>query len=101
MSEEENIDGGRIWSINAYQHHNMRVPADYPYDVYLNPVNMCWGWGTWRDRWKAVDFSMSDWPEKRFDQGFIARLNAAGRDKRQMIEDQLCGEPAGDCHKCD
>ena len=49
-------DDKSIWSINAYQSPNLKIPSDYPHDVYLNPINMCWGWGTWEDRWKQVDF---------------------------------------------
>lgn len=84
-------DDKRIWSINAYQNHNMKVPRGYKLDVYLNAVNNCWGWGTWRDRWDAVDFDMSDWSALRNDEAMVAKLNAAGKFKIPMIEDQLAG----------
>lgn len=53
----------RIWCINAYQNPNLTVPRSVQGDVYLTPRNMCWGWGTWKDRWNEVDFDMKDWPE--------------------------------------
>lgn len=84
-------DDKSIWSINAYQSPNLRIPRDYPYDVYLDPVNMCWGWGTWADRWKQVDFDMKDWASSRTDPELIARLNRAGRQLLRMIELQAAG----------
>ena len=68
----------RVWCINGHKNPHLRVPKSYPYDVYLNPINMAWGWGTWRDRWEAVNFDISDWSETLKDPGLMARLNAAG-----------------------
>lgn len=84
-------DDKTIWSINAYQSPNLQIPKDYPYDVYLNPVNMCWGWGTWVDRWEQVDFDMKDWSTVRDDPKLIAKLNRAGRQLLGMIESQAAG----------
>lgn len=84
-------DDKSIWSINAYQSPNLRIPKDYPYDVYLDPVNMCWGWGTWKDRWDQVDFDMKDWTTARNDPDVIAKLNRAGRQLLGLIELQAAG----------
>ncbi len=80
-----------IWSINAYQSPNLRIPKDYPYDVYLDPVNMCWGWGTWSDRWNQVDFDLKDWEVDKGNPEIISRLNKAGRQLIGMIEAQASG----------
>ena len=80
-----------IWCINAYQSPFLKIPRDYPMDVYLNPVNMCWGWGTWANRWNCVDFEMSDWSERKSDEALIAKLNKAGRQIIPMIEAQVAG----------
>lgn len=82
----------RIWSINAYQSPVLQIPSDYPHDVYLNPVNMCWGWGTWADRWGQVDFDLKDWGAMRNDPDMIMKLNKAGRHLRGMIERQYAGQ---------
>lgn len=84
-------DDKSIWSINAYQSPNLRIPKDYPYDVYLNPVNMCWGWGTWVDRWEQVDFDMKDWSTLRNDPEIIRKLNSSGRHLLGLIESQAAG----------
>ena len=85
-------DDKRIWSINAYQSHNVKVPRDYPYDVYLDPINMCWGWGTWYDRWREVDFDLRDWPRDRNDSVFMDKLNKVGRHLAYMIDLQYEGK---------
>lgn len=85
-------DSKQIWSINAYQHPNLRIPRDYPYDVYLNPVNMCWGWGTWADRWAQVDFDLQDWHVMRDDPEMVAKLNRSGRHLHALIDRQYLGE---------
>ena len=80
-----------IWCINAYQNPYFKVPKNYAYDIYLNPVNMCWGWGTWRDRWEEVDFDMKDWTKDRQDEDLIMRLNKAGRYIIPLLEAQYAG----------
>lgn len=82
----------RIWSINAYQQPALRVPGDYPHDVYLNPINMCWGWGTWKDRWHMVDFELTDWPERKKDVEFMRRLNHVSSTLPLMLDAQYEGK---------
>lgn len=43
--------------------HSCKVspPADYPYDAYFFTRSSSWGWGTWKDRWNAVDWKLEDW----------------------------------------
>lgn len=78
----------RIWSVNAYQCRYLRVPSDYPHDVYLNVRNWTPGWGTWCDRWKSVRFDLSDWDEYKRKEENIARIDNAGIGIRSMLEKQ-------------
>ena len=39
----------------------VKVPAGYPYDAYFFTRSSSWGWGTWKDRWDAVDWKLEDW----------------------------------------
>lgn len=41
----------------SYPPDVLRLPRDYPYDVFFTPRLQCWGWATWRDRWNDVDWS--------------------------------------------
>lgn len=82
----------RIWCINAWRNRLVRVPSSYPYDVYLTPRAMCWGWGTWKDRWKAVDFKMQDWVAFKADAANIERLDDIGIEMKWMLDAQYAGK---------
>lgn len=88
---EKYEEDDRIWCINAWRSRYVKLPCHYQYDVYLNPRNMCWGWGTWKDRWDAVDLSMSDWDEYRRDQKNLDKLEKSGIDLLPMLESQSRG----------
>ena len=81
----------RVWCINAWRSRYVKLPYHYKNDVYLNPRNMCWGRGTWKDRWSAVDLSMSDWSDFRRDQKNLDRLEKSGIDLFPMLESQSRG----------
>lgn len=82
----------RVFCINGYQIPYLRVPKTYPHDVYLNLRNMAWGFGTWKDRWDAVDFDMKDWADFKKDETNLEKLARAGSDLRGLIEAQLAGQ---------
>lgn len=41
----------------------MKQLNHYAKDIYVTRKGECWGWGTWKDRWNEVDWSVSDFPE--------------------------------------
>lgn len=47
-------------SANAYPRHTVPIPSSLPHDVYFTPRLNCWGWATWRDRWRAVQWDAPD-----------------------------------------
>lgn len=50
----------RVWCIsgNNFQNGRLRGQASYYFSRYVN----CWGWATWRTRWKYFDPLLSSWP---------------------------------------
>jgi hypothetical protein len=42
----------KVWHINGYAHP---ISEDLLGDVFMNRVMDCWGWATWRDRWKFFE----------------------------------------------
>ena len=70
----------RIWCINGNSGPYVRIPKDYPYDVYLTPRNLPWGWATWKDRWEKVDFQIHDWPVLKQDSVFIGKAFETGEE---------------------
>lgn len=77
----------RIWCVNAWRHPFVKVPSGCK-DVYFDNRNMCWGWGTWKDRFDAVDFKLVDWPEFASEKKNLKAVDAAGLGLRGMIECQ-------------
>lgn len=85
-------DDLRIWCVNGYRNRLVKVPRRYPHDVYLIPRNGAWGWGTWKDRWDAVDFALSDWPAYRCVPGNLEKVDRAGVDVKRMLDAQHAGQ---------
>jgi hypothetical protein len=81
----------RIWCVNGYQHPNIRVPPSYSHDVYLSPRNMAWGFGVWKDRWKAVDFDLNGYNDFAADPQMIAGFNERGEDMFDLLRAQYTG----------
>jgi hypothetical protein len=45
-------DEPKIWQINGY---NYPIRTDGLGDVFISRFSLCWGWGTWEDRWKCFE----------------------------------------------
>lgn len=86
-------DNKSVHSISGYSHAPMRfrVPNDYEYDVYASPRLFNWGWGTWRDRWEQVDWSMSYYDEFMSHPEQIEAFNRGGDDMTPMLIDEKEG----------
>jgi hypothetical protein len=80
-----------IFSVTGYN-YPLPIPADYPRDVYLSYRGSSWGWGTWTDRWRKVDWAISDYPrfaEDPVEQALFAR---GGDDLPGMLKMQMKGK---------
>lgn len=49
-----------IFSVCGYT-NRFKTPDDYEYDTYVASRSSSWGWGTWKDRWDKVDWTLNDW----------------------------------------
>jgi hypothetical protein len=72
----------RILSISASMPHRwrMRVPKQYPHDVWLSLRNLSTGWGTWLEDWNTVDWDVRDFETFRGDREAQRRFNRGGPD---------------------
>jgi len=65
-----------IFSICGYS-PQLNIPSDYPYSTYLSPRIGSWGWASWEEKWKQVDWELADFEQfirnprekKRFESG--------------------------------
>jgi hypothetical protein len=56
-------DEPAVFSIAAwsFSEKDMPFPAAAPYDAYFLPRFLCWGWASWADRMKRVDWTLADY----------------------------------------
>lgn len=50
----------KVFSICGYS-NKVKTPQEYKYDSYFCTRSSSWGWGTWANRWNAVDWELKDW----------------------------------------
>jgi len=60
-------------------------------DVYLAPRSVPWGWATWADRWKGVDWQLAGFAGKRWKPTWRRRMARGGNDLLSMLDDQMTG----------
>lgn len=78
-------------SVNRPPLSKMQIPEDYSYDVFASLRSFSTGWGTWKDRWEKVDWSMDDFDQCKDDQYIIRALNRKGEDFASMMQMQEDG----------
>lgn len=69
----------------------IRRPKDYTADVYLSLRASSWGWGTWRDQWQAIDWTVADWTQFCADRKAQKAFNRGGSDMTSMLKGYMEG----------
>ncbi len=77
-----------VFSVTGYN-YPLPMPPSYREDAYLSYRGSSWGWGTWRDRWSEVDWSIGDYAEFTRDDGAQELFRRGGDDLPQMLELQV------------
>lgn len=82
-----------VHSVSGYSPSpsHFTIPKSYDYDVYASPRLFGWGWGTWRDRWEKVDWSMSYYEDFMKHPEEIKAFNRGGDDMVRMLVDEKMG----------
>lgn len=67
----------------------MNLPRNYDCDIIMTQRCSSYCWATWDNRWQKIDWLMRDYNKFRFN--FIKRykFNAWGKDRSQMLDDQM------------
>lgn len=83
----------RVMSISAYNYPPslFEIPANYHKDVFYSLRNSSWGWGTWKDRWERVDWSVADYNDFIRDGQSLRDFNRGGEDLARMLRMQQEG----------
>ncbi len=83
----------KVYSITGFGYNTdiMQIPPDYPYDIYFSPRAASWSWATWSDRWKSVDWEVSDYENFKKDRKKNEEFKKSGEDVTIMLEKQMQG----------
>jgi hypothetical protein len=77
----------KAFSIGGYNfpEKTMPIPHDYAWDTYASFRCCSWGWGTWVDRWKRIDWSMDYYKTFMRDNAAQESFNRGGPDMSGML----------------
>lgn len=64
----------------------------YDKDIYVTRKGDCWGWGTWKERWEKVDWSVSDFEEYYNNKKLRKQFNSLQAGIDTMLVMQMHGE---------
>ncbi len=83
-------DDLRIWSISGYAPYLSSL-GNIDCDTFLAYRACSWGWGTWKNRWKMVDWEVSDYDS--FSKSCCLRkmFNRGGKDMSLLLDFQMNG----------
>jgi glycosyltransferase involved in cell wall biosynthesis len=88
---ETYVDRPDIFSVTGYN-YPLPIPSGYPEDAYLSYRGSSWGWGTWLDRWRKVDWAVSDYASFLADPAEQALFARGGNDLAAMLKLQMEGK---------
>jgi glycosyltransferase involved in cell wall biosynthesis len=82
-----------VFSITGFSYPSayFKLPANYPFDTFAAYRCCSNSWGTWRDRWQRIDWSMGYFQEFSKSSESKARFNLGGQDLADMLELQYNG----------
>jgi hypothetical protein len=81
----------KIFSVSGFN-FGFQGPKHYPYDAFCFYRSSSLGWGTWKDRWRLADWTMSDYYSFCADIEQQRRFNRGGDDLSNMLAMQMHGK---------
>ena len=86
-------DAPAVFSVSGYNFPRkiVKIPGDFPYDAFFVMRHMCWGWGTWKDRWDRADWKIPDYHVNSGDSSWRRSFLQGGVDLPGMLDEQMRG----------
>lgn len=81
----------KVWSIGGTT-YKLNAFKDYRHDVYACYRGESWGWATWLDRWKKVDWQVSDFEELVKNWKKRRQFKRGGQDMLEALKRQMEGK---------
>jgi len=80
-----------VYSISGFI-FDMKIPSDYPYDVFFTKRHCSWGWAMWKDRWNKIDWKVSDFQQFLDSPNSQRAFDQIGADLTLSLKRQQKGE---------
>lgn len=80
-----------IISVNGFNYIK-KFPIDYDFDTYLSKRSWSWGWGSWSNRIKNVDWEVKDFNEFITNKRLQNQFNKGGSDLTKMLIETMTGK---------
>lgn len=84
-------DNDDIWSISGYQ-FPIEIPEEYNKNVYFAYRSSSWGWATWKNRWKTIDWDVKDYKKYCRSPIKIHHFCKGGNNLDRMLRKQMNGK---------
>lgn len=84
-----------IFSISGYSHPQTLMDlsqCNLKNNYFFLPRPSSWGWGTWKNRWKNVDFDVKDYDDFKSNSTKQKEFNLGGDDLSNMLKEQMLGK---------
>lgn len=77
---------------HTFPSSHLKIPDDYPFDTYAGYRCSSWSWGTWRDRWQRINWSMNYFPAFCQNPAAQEAFNRGGQDMTALLRLQHEGK---------
>ncbi|MEZ0541031.1 glycosyltransferase [Fibrella arboris] len=84
-------DQPQLFSVSGYT-FPFKQPADYRAAGYLYPRTGSWGWASWADRWKNIDWELTDYESFIADKARCEYFKQYGSDRLALLKKWREGE---------
>lgn len=81
----------QIWSISGFN-IPISIPKDYSKNIYLSYRASSWGWATWENRWKTIDWEIKEYDKFKSNLKMRYKFNNGGWDLSSMLDAQMTGK---------
>lgn len=82
----------KVFSVSGYTPPIKSIKNQYEFDNYFTLRGSSWGWATWKENWKSVDWEMSTYNDFLKDKTQQKEFNRMGSDMCKMLTDQKKGQ---------
>lgn len=79
------------WAVSGWSPEVPEIEA-LSTDTFLWYRSSSWGWATWLDRWRMIDWDMREYPKFRFSVRKRHKINRGGADMADMLDMQMQGK---------